>query len=730
VLGILAIIEELSGTMHRDIPITRDLVLLGGGHAHALVLRKWAMDPLPGVRVTLVDPNVKAPYTGMLPGYIAGHYQRDELDIDLVRLARQANARLIIDQASGLDLAAKRVHLQDRPDIAYDTLSVDIGISSKRPELAGSDQPIIPAKPLGTLAAAWQGLLAECALEQIVPKIVIIGAGVAGVELALSMSYRLKQTNLFEASVTVIEAKDTPLSELNPMARRNLLQELAQANIRVICNARISQISKDNIRLDSGEKPVSANFIVSTAGAQPHAWLAQTGLTLERGFICMDQSLRAHQYQNVFAAGDCAHLTYAPRPKAGVFAVRQAPVLFNNLKASLSGGAMTVYRPQKSYLKLISKGRKSAVTDKWGIGLAGSWVWQIKNRIDRAFMTQFRGVTEMSPPPIPKLVADGVSSLLDQTKNPCGACGAKIAQAPLLKGLDQTDASARDDAAIVTTGGHTQIISTDHLRAFGHDAYLLAKIAAVHALGDIWAMGAQPTSALSHIILSPLAPAKQAEVIKEINAGAISIFEACGAEIVGGHTSSGAELTIGFTVIGSAETHAITLNNAQPGDVLVITKPIGTGVILAAEMQQRVDGEDYQTALASMCRLQGQASHLLARYATAMTDVTGFGLGGHLISIMDASGVGVHLDLGAVPVLPGAERLAEAGIKSTLWSQNASCKDKLSLPDSPRADLIFDPQTCGGLLAAIPADKIDALVADFQTKAEPLWRIGEIKAAV
>ena len=144
---------------HRPLPITRDLVLLGGGHAHALVLRKWAMAPLPGAQVTIVNPQVKAPYTGMLPGFVAGHYRRDELDIDLVRLARQATARLVIDHAVGIDLDQKTIQLSASPDLAYDTLSIDIGITSRLVDLPGADKYLIPAKPLGPFSQAWSALI-------------------------------------------------------------------------------------------------------------------------------------------------------------------------------------------------------------------------------------------------------------------------------------------------------------------------------------------------------------------------------------------------------------------------------------------------------------------------------------------------------------------------------------------------------------------------------------------
>ena len=214
-----------------SVPITRDLVLLGGGHTHALVLRKWAMAPLAGAQVTLVNPDVKAPYTGMLPGFVAGHYNRDELDIDLVRLARQAGARLIVDRAVGIDTERKRVHLADRPDIVYDTLSIDVGISSRVPASKLDHPAIIPANPLGPFADKWSDLIERSTSGGPPAKVGILGGGVAGVELALAMAHRLKAVSAGAPCVQIIESGDTLLRELNASARRTLLSELARAGI-------------------------------------------------------------------------------------------------------------------------------------------------------------------------------------------------------------------------------------------------------------------------------------------------------------------------------------------------------------------------------------------------------------------------------------------------------------------------------------------------------------------
>ncbi|MEM7457980.1 MAG: selenide, water dikinase SelD [Pseudomonadota bacterium] len=698
-----------------SVPVTRDLVLLGGGHTHALVLRKWAMNPLAGVQVTLVDPGVKAPYTGMLPGYVAGHYDRDELDIDLMRLARQAGARLIVDRAIAIDTTQKRVQLANRPAIAYDTLSIDIGISSKTPPQSLHHPVITPAKPLGPFADKWSQLVERTETNETAPKVAVLGGGVAGVELALAVAHRLANANAQKPSVRILESGKTLLRELNASARQRLLSELGKAGIQIETEADDSALTDD------------LDFIVSAAGAAPYAWIADTGLSLTDGYIQVDKYLRSTNAPDVFAAGDCAFLSHAPRPKAGVFAVRQAPTLFHNLRAQLSGGQLQAYTPQRSYLKLISLGRKSAVTDKWGIGVSGDWVWRWKDRIDQAFMAQFKAAKPMPAPDRPQALALGAAELLEAHDQACGACGAKVAQTPLTDGLSAaSDISLPEDAAIVETDTGFEVFTTDHLRAFNADPYTLAKVAAVHALGDIWAMGGEPSTVLVHIILPPLAATKQSAMIAEITAGANEIFEQCGTKIAGGHTSNGAELTIGFSLSAKLDQPPIQQSGAQSGDMLVLTKPIGAGVLLAAEMRQLADGEHVHSAIATMCQMQDQAAAMLARHATAMTDVTGFGLAGHLLNILTASNVGTELDIASIPVFPGAAQLSARGVRATLWPENA--RHVADFIDAPidSVELLFDPQTCGGLLATLPEEQLPDVLRAFEAANEPIWQIGRI----
>ena len=699
--------------MQQSLPLSREIVLIGGGHTHALLLRAWGMSPLPGARLTVINPDPTAPYTGMLPGFVAGHYTRDALEIDLVKLARFANARLIFGRVTAMDRAAKRLTVPDRPDIAYDIASLDIGITSNMPTLPGFTEHGIAAKPLGPFANRWQAHLdgpgGPC---------VVIGGGVAGIELALAMQHALGS----RGTVTVIEAK-TALEGIGAPTRNQLRAALRTANIQLLEQTTVTQVHADHVDLSNGDT-IPAALTVGAAGARPFDWLADTGLDLTAGFVTVDATLRTVTDPNIFAVGDCAHLSHAPRPKAGVFAVRAAPTLTTNLKAVASDTGLARFNPQSHYLKLISLGGKKALADKWGRSIGGAWAWTWKDRIDRAFMDRLSELPDMSPKP-PRLRATGAVSDTPL----CGGCGAKVS-ANILDAMTSTlppsdlALGPGDDAALLKTGGATQALTTDHLRAFWNDPWLMGRIAAVHAMGDIWAMGATPQAALAHITLPQMTEPLQRDWLREIMAAATSLFAEVGAPIAGGHTTLGAELTIGFTITGLTE-HPITQANAQPGDVLLLTRPIGSGTILAAEMAKRADGNTARIALETMAKSQADAARALTPVAHAMTDVTGFGLAGHALRLARASDVSVTIHTEAVPIYPGAEALAAQGIRSSLWQANRDLLHQ-DTPHTSRSALMFDPQTAGGLLAALPRKHAQAALAPLQDMGHVPAIIGEI----
>jgi len=290
--------------MKQSIPFTRDLVLIGGGHTHALVLRSWGMNPLPGVRLTVINPGPTAPYSGMLPGFVAGHYTRDELDIDLVRLARFAGARLIVGKAVAMDPVAKTITVPNRPPLAYDVAAIDVGITSEMPMLSGFSDHGIPAKPLGVFASRWDDFRNTATA----PKVAVIGGGVAGAELAMAMAFALRDKS---PQVSLID-RGLVLDGFAAPAHSRLMAALS--DVEVLPGA---------VRL-ADDTLIPSDFTTGAAGARPHDWMAGIGLDMTDGFLTVGPTLQTSN-PHIFAVGDCAHLSHAPRPKAGVFAVREAP---------------------------------------------------------------------------------------------------------------------------------------------------------------------------------------------------------------------------------------------------------------------------------------------------------------------------------------------------------------------------------------------------------------------
>ncbi len=287
--------------MKQTYPLTRDLVLVGGGHTHALVLRMWGMQPLPGVRLTVINPGPSAPYSGMLPGFVAGHYGRDDLDIDLVRLCGFAGARIIDGAITEIDTAARTVTVPGRPPVGYDILSLDIGITSAMPDLPGFVDHGIPAKPLGTFAHKWDAYRTTTRDAQVA----VIGGGVAGAELAMAMGHALR--GLGTPAVIHLIDRGTVLDGFTGTARRLLLAGLAENGVTLVEDARVAQVDATTVHLADG-RHIPSTFTVGAAGAKPYDWLGQTGLTLHHGFVAVDAQLRS-SHPTIFAVGDCAHLT-------------------------------------------------------------------------------------------------------------------------------------------------------------------------------------------------------------------------------------------------------------------------------------------------------------------------------------------------------------------------------------------------------------------------------------
>lgn len=714
--------------------LARDLVLVGGGHAHALALRMLAMRPVAGVQVTLVSPASHSPYSGMLPGLIAGHYRFEETHIDLARLCQWAGVRFIAAEVSGLDPRARTLTLPGRPPLAYDVLSLDIGSRPELDSVPGARQHAVPVKPVADLWRRWQELEANLP-GRAGPgplRLALVGGGAGSVELAMAMARRLQGRPL---QMTLFCAAEDILQDYNGLARAAVRRALADAGIAVHCGNRVASVSAGSLELDDGRTAPFDSLFWCT-GAAAASWLAGSGLdTVEGGFLAVRDTLQSVTDDAVFAAGDIATQLAHPRPKAGVYAVRQAPVLAANLRSYLLGRPLRNHRPQHRFLSLLSLGKQRATADRGPFAATGAWVWRWKDRIDRSFMARFEELPETMP------AADSLPEVLAaEAQAPCGGCGAKVggdslaaalAELRLLyPGLCPEPGSADDAAVLEVPPGGIQLQSLDILRGLVSDPWVMGRIAANHALSDLYASGARPLSALAAVTLPFCSPALQQRELVHLLAGALAEFDRVGCRLVGGHSLQGPELALGFAVTGEplVAGRLLPKRNLQPGDQLLLTKPLGTGTLFAAQMQLRADGRDITAATDVMLQSNYAAARLALEHgASAATDVTGFGLWGHLLEMLHP-GQYAELSLDAVPALPGALASLGAGRYSSMHPANARLASCALVPE-PRRDLLFDPQTSGGLLLGVAREQAGALQQALRAAGYPCAVIiGEVAA--
>jgi selenide,water dikinase len=715
-----------------ETPVVRDIVLVGGGHSHAVLLRRWAMRPLPGVRLTLICRDTHTPYSGMLPGHIAGHYSFEQVHIDLRTLAQAAGARFFRSEVIALDRSAGQVLCEGRPPVPYDWVSINIG-ATPRLGVPGAASHALPVKPIDRFHQRWLELLARVRTHSGKLRLAVVGAGAGGVELLLAMQWRLRaelkalsrdpdalEFHLYSSTAQILPSH-------NARVQRHFTQVLRQRGVQLHTAQAVTEVWAGCLQTASGQV-FDADAVIWVTQVTGAPWLRETGLALdEAGFIRVNENLQSISDERVFAAGDVASWPHAQLEKAGVFAVRQAMPLMDNLRRSLLAEPLRPYRPQRRWLGLISTGDANAVASRGRFFAQGPWVWRWKDWIDRRFMAQFEQLpatmaqTSVQAPALPLEDVEREQLLSAQAMR-CGGCGAKVSASVLARVLARLQPrpssdvllglSAGDDAAVLRLPpGQALVQSVDFFRAFIDDPYVFGRIAANHALGDVFAMGAQAHSALALATVPPGLESRTEDLLLQMMSGALSVLDAADCALVGGHTGEGQELALGFSVNGLVAQDLQGLMSKaglQPGDSLILTKPIGTGTLLVAHQKLCARGHWIDAALQTMMQSSQQAAQVLrAHGARACTDLTGFGLLGHLLEMSRPSGVDLRLQLSALPVLAGAAESAAAGHLSSLHASNAQMASALqssaACAGHPHLPLLFDPQTAGGLLAGVPA---------------------------
>ena len=709
------------------------LVLAGGGHSHALLLRRWAMRPKQKPRglITLVDRSSTTLYSGMVPGLIAGLYSRDQVAIDLRRLAADAGVAFVEAEIQGINLTSKNLLLKGRLPLPFTQLSLDVGAISRpvAPHQSLSTSCLVPIKPLEPALA-----LLESQDGNSSESFHVMGSGLAGVEVALALRQRWPRR---------------PIHLLARMDRldRRLAKALREADVHIEHQTADAPASRPLATISAG---------LLCSGSRAPSWLVASGLPCcsQSGRVRTNNKLQVIDQPQIFASGDCGVIDTCPRSPSGVWAVRAAIPLARNLEAACKNKPLRPWAPQQQVLQLLG-GFKTGHPMAWAIW--GSiqlgphpLLWRWKQSIDRRFMQRL----QPSAMSTTKAIADDDRML-------CRGCAAKLPAATLEAALSTAGvgglAKAPEDAAVVPTkaqgSGGMLLQSVDGFPALISDPWLNGRLTALHAFSDLWASGASVQSAQAVITLPLTSPSIQQQLLAQTIAGIRSALDHQQAALIGGHTledrnpppdpcSLGLQLVL--SVQGSPRHSLWHKRGFQSGDQLLLSRPLGTGVLFAAAMAGAATPADLDTALTQMQTSQ----HKLVEQLTALeqqhtgqlhaaTDITGFGLLGHLGEMLgdtakDPEPLQIQLDARKIPALPGALTLLSAGHASSLapanrraWSllnpqaagqpapvclhlgeQKARGKSYWAL-----LELLVDPQTCGPLLISVTPSFAEALLS-------------------
>jgi selenide,water dikinase len=730
--------------MNETLP-KHDIVLLGAGHTHAHVLRMWRMQPIADARLTCVSNFPVATYSGMLPGTLAGQYPPERMCIDLVRLCAAAGVRLLEAEVTGLDLSRRELLLDDRPPLPFDVLSIGIGSVPRTPGVPLDAELVLPIKPMQTFLERLGARLQQVAASRPAGplRVAVVGAGAGGVEIAFCLP-RFVHARLpgVPLELSLVDAHDDILRGAPRGTARAARRQLQRRGVRLLLGHAVRAAADGHLLLCDGSRQQVDLVLWATSATAPPL-LRRLGLaTDEDGFLLVRSTLQSLEHDHIFAVGDTATLSDCPTPKAGVYAVRQGPVLWDNLQRFVRGEALQAYRPQRGFLSLLNLGDGRAILSYKGVTLTGRWCWRLKNRIDSRFMDKYQ---DYRPRWETGALAMAPSSPTHAMR--CAGCGGKVGGSVLSKVLRRLEIPPSphvvlgleqpDDAAIIQPpGGRPVVCTADFFAAFLDDPYLVGRVAALNSASDLFAMGSQPLAALALATIPLGPPRKQEQLLYELLAGGLLEFRRMGATLIGGHTIEGPQTTIGYAMLADAGTRPpLGKAGLRPGDTLILTKPLGSGVLLAAHMQARCTAA-WMSALRRVLLASNQPPAEAARQfdVRAMTDVTGFGLAGHLLEMLRAGDVAAELDLAALPLLPGAEELAASGWESTLAPANRSAEADIDAPYAlqrlPRYALLFDPQTSGGLLLGVRPEHADALLRRLGELSDvPCAIIGQVTEA-
>ena len=367
----------------------KNIILLGIGHTNTHVVKQWASDPIPDCDLICVSKFPTATYSGMLPGALGWQFSDDEMRIDLSELCDRANAKLILADTTGLDLQAGQVHFSDHDPVSFDALSIGVGSMPAGWQQHADSPLLVPIKPMQTFLARLQSQLAGADFQH--KRVAIVGGGVASVEIAFCLQERCgKKGAGCDLAIDIFTSSDHVADGMTQRSVRRIEKLLARRDIHVFSGRRVSEVGEAFLTTEDGKRHES-DCVIWATGAAPPPVLDQLGLqTDDRGFIATTDTLQSLSDRRVFAVGDCGTVIQSPSPKAGVYAVRQCPILWHNLKVLIEGGELRAFDPQSDFLKILNTGDGKALLEYGWVTAHARWCWKLKTRIDKNFIRRYQ----------------------------------------------------------------------------------------------------------------------------------------------------------------------------------------------------------------------------------------------------------------------------------------------------------------------------------------------------
>ncbi len=664
-------------------------------------------------RITLINPQVEQLYSSMIPGLISKRFSFEESCIDLMKLTHNSECRFFKDKLISLEPEKKIIECEIRGQINYDILSISTGSETKTiPNLGNINFSYL--KPFNLFISAFEAWVKTLEPDHLGIKLGIVGGGIAAIEVIIAIKKRVETElkligNSSKPEVFLLTKDKVPFITLSPQMRGHCLKVLNKKGIKIIPNFLAKELDKTGPVSYDGIS-FKLDFCVLATGPSAQSWIKNSGLTLcENGFISVKNDLTCEDFENIFVTGDIAFLPSHPNlSKSGVVAVRQGAILVKNIQKRLESKELTSFKPQRFWLSLVGLENNKAIASYGKFAVKSSFFWHLKNFIDLKFINKFKSFKKMNTFP-----SNSEKSIEIER---CGGCGSKVGANILRKILNEFERDEKfpnidemdEDAGVTYSYANQLNLHTiDGFRQLIDEPYNMGLITSHHSISDITAMGGTPKTALAMVGI----PINEEKLVKNdlrlALRGILTGLKSHSVNLIGGHTNESESISLALAITGTVqEDEIIKKNTIQPGDRIILTQPIGAGVIFAGLMAGLTKGRWVEEVMSEINREKVGLIKAIKETANACTDVTGFGLAGHLYEMTKNSEFGININLHKLQFFEGAEELSLKKVRSSLFSENANVEHQIdaNIINDPRYDLCFDPQTAGGLLLSIPTE--------------------------